>query len=205
MQLAKIESPNQLTDIIQSLVTGSFEKKFKGLRTADVVDAFAFATKELNQSQLQMGIETILDRGYCPDPALFRQWCLGNKDFKNDDEIANSYIDKHGALSRLLKWLDDKKQPISIEIKQAYDNSYHMFTCIHSEQDKSRAELAFKGEYVFIVNQRIKNKIASEIYTPPIAIDCKKVKQVHTPADKQTAMLFLGEIKQKLAKKTLYK
>lgn len=170
MQLIQITSPAQLTDIIQSLVTGSFEKRFKNIKSDDVITAFAFCTQGLNQTQLQTGIGILIEKAYCPDPALFRQWCLGNRDFKFDDEIADSYIGKHGALVNIKKWLDNPKNPISQAEKWAYDESYQLWQSIHSENDRIQAELAFKDFYTQKVAELVKNRVMCQTYTAPTAI-----------------------------------
>lgn len=201
MQLAQIKSPAQLTDIIQSLVTGSFEKKFKNTKSDDVITAFAFCTQGLSQDQLQTGIGILIEKAYCPDPALFRKWCLGQKDFTFDDEIADSYTNKHHALSQITKWQGNPSEPITMAMKQAYDDTYHLWQDIVSEADKTRAELAFKGAYEHIVKGLVKERIKCQAYVQPIMLtDEKPITPKKPIADKETAMAFLAKLKPALAK-----
>ena len=174
-QLIQIQNPAQLVDIIQNLTTGSFERKFADVPTFDVVTAFAFATKGLNHDQLLIGLDKLLEMGYCPDPALFRRWCLGHTTFDNTDAVADSYVGKNGALANILRWLVDDSTPITIAQKQAYDATYHMFNEIEyaSSGDfaKTQAYSAFKDTYEHIVRELIANRQACQPYTPPMALE----------------------------------
>lgn len=167
MHLSKIDNPSQLIAIIKSLTAGSFERKHRELSGEQIVSAFAFATQGLNQEQLQTGIKTVLEKGFCPDAALFRQWCLGNVDFRFDDEIADSYTGKNAALGKIIKWLDEPKTTITQAQKQAYDETCHLWTDILSKQDRQRAEAAFKDAYEHIVKGLVKQRIACQIYRQP--------------------------------------
>lgn len=201
MQLVKIQNANQLTDIIHSLVTGSFEKKFKGVKPADIVNAFAFATQGLSQEQIQTGIKILLDKGFCPDPALFRQWCLGNRDFTFADEIADSYVGKNGALNNIIAWLEnDKTTAISTAEKQAYDACYTLWQGIHSEKDRQKAELAFKDFYEKRVAELVKARVPCQAYIAPVAIAAKDAKK-DVPASREYAMSILQNIGRNLKQK----
>lgn len=174
-QLMQIQNPAQLVGIIQGLTTGSFERKFANSQSANVVTAFAFATKGLNNDQLLVGLDKVLEMGYCPDPALFRRWCLGLSGFDNTDAVADSYVGKNGALANILRWLVDDSTPITIAQKQAYDATYHMFDEIeyanNSDFAKSQACSAFKDTYEHIVSQAVANRQACQPYTPPMALE----------------------------------
>lgn len=171
MQLATIESPKQLTQIIQSLVAGSFAKKFATMDIREITNAFAFVSQDLTQEQMRTGILTLLDKGFCPDPALFRRWCLGQSDFTNSDTVANGYIGKHGALNAIIKWqADPHKTPITIAQKQAYDETCDLWHSIHSSGDQLRAELAFKDCYEHIVSRLVEQRTPCAIYVAPPAL-----------------------------------
>lgn len=195
MQLVQIQNPNQLTDVIHSLVTGSFEKKFKGVKPIEVVNAFAFVTQGLSQEQLQMGIKILIEKAFCPDPALFRQWCLGNRDFSFDDEIADSYVGKHGALANIIKWLETNgKAPISQAEKGAYDDTYTLWQNINSYKERQRAELAFKDFYDKRVAELVKARIMCQAYITPVAIAQAKTDTKNAPASREYAMSILQNI-----------
>lgn len=195
MQLAQIKNPAYLTNIIYSLVTGSFEKKFKNQKPNDVINAFAFVSQDLDEKQLETGIKILIEKAFCPDPALFCQWCLGNRDFSFDDEIADSYVDKHGALANIIKWLETNgKSPISQAEKWAYDESYHLWQSIHSESDRTKAELAFKGYYAKKIAELIKNRVMCQVYVAPVAIAQSTDKPKNEPASREYAMSILQNI-----------
>lgn len=182
MNLVEIKSPNHLVGIIQSLATGSFERKFANAQLADVANAFGFVTQDLTPEQINLGLTTLLEMGYCPDAVLFRRWCLGKKEFDNTDSIADSYIGKHGALSQIIKWIDNPKTPITVAQKQAYDETYHLWANLHSSSDNIRAELAFKDVYEHIVKGLVADRVPCSPYVVPQALPTPT--QTHqAPAD----------------------
>lgn len=182
MNLITINNPAHLTAMIKSLTSGSFERKYHDLTSDQITAGYAFATQGLSQEQLNTGLQTIVEMGFCPDAALFRRWCLGQKSFDNTDAIADSYIGKHAALHRLEKWLANKNEPITEAIKQAYDATYQAWREIHSSSDRVKAELAFKDEYQAIVNQLVRDGVHCQSYQPPIAIAAQASQQPHIPA-----------------------
>lgn len=188
-QLIQIQNPAQLVDIIQNLTTGSFERKFADVPTFDVVTAFAFATKGLNHDQLLVGLDKVLEMGYCPDPALFRRWCLGHTTFDNTDAVADSYIGKNGALASVLRWRIDDSTPITVAQKQAYDATRHMFDEIeYADGDnfvRVQAYSSFKDAYEHIVRELVANRQVCQVYTLPVALEQPKqtIAPKHTPAD----------------------
>lgn len=182
MNLVAINNPSQLTAMIKSLASGSFERKYHDLTSDQITAGYAYATYGLDQAQLNTGLQTIVEMGFCPDAALFRRWCLGQKSFENTDAIADSYIGKHAALHRLEKWLANKNEPITEAIKQAYDATYQAWREIHSSSDRVKAELAFKDEYQAIVNQLVRDGVHCQSYQPPIAIAAQASQQPHIPA-----------------------
>lgn len=200
-QLIQIQNPAQLVDIIQNLTTGSFERKFADVPTFDVVTAFAFATKGLNHDQLLVGLDKVLEMGYCPDPALFRRWCLGYTTFDNTDAVADSYIGKNGALANILLWLADKSTPISVAEKQAYDKTCHMFNEIeyasNADFARTQAYSSFKDAYEFIVRELIADRQMCQMYTPPVALEQPKqaVAPKPTPADTEFVNGLLAKLK----------
>lgn len=195
--LIKIQNVEHLTAMIKAIVPRSFEKTFGGLTTTEIVAGFAFCTQGLSQTELNTGLAKITQMGYCPDPALFAKWCLGIDGFNNTDAIADSYIGKHGALNAIIQWQANPKTPISVAMKQAFDETYQLWQSIHSQSDNVRAELAFKDCYEHIVNQLIAERIPCKPYTPPVALSVPKEPK-HTPADKETADHYINELKTRL-------
>ena len=195
--MIQIHSPSHLVAVIQGLAVGSFEKRYGAMKTADVVNIFAFVTQDLTPEQLVVGINTMLSKGFCPDAALFRRWCLGLASFSHDDAISDSYRGKSGALGNILKWIAHPKNTvITIAEKQAYDDTYHLWQDIKSEHDKWRAENAFKDEYELIVNRFVKDGITCQVDTPPPAIE-DKPNDEHwpVPKDRQDEIFaMLGKI-----------
>lgn len=103
----------QILGTIQMLVPSSFDKKFGASRAANLVLAMSLCLEGLSDEQITLGVHTVRDKGFCPDPALFRRWCLGDSDFNSTDAIADSYIGKHGALNAIIKWQANPKTPIT--------------------------------------------------------------------------------------------
>lgn len=155
---------------LKSIAPSQFEKKFAGFSLPQIAQSFAKATQGLDRQAVQLGFETIWQKGFLPDPIMFRQWCLGNKDFSFDDEIADSYVGKSGALANITKWIADPDSPISQAEKYAYDQSYTLWNDIKSEYDRTKAESAFKDFYEQKVKELVKNRVMCQPYIAPIAI-----------------------------------
>lgn len=168
--------------MIKSIVPRSFEKTFDGLAMSEIVAGFRFCVQGLTQAQLNVGLDKIKQMGYCPDPAMFAKWCKGLDGFDNAHAISDGYVDKHAALHRLEKWLADPSQPITVAIKQAYDATYQAWRDIHSANDRTKAELAFKGEYQAIVSQLVRDGVQCQEYQSPIAIAVQASQQPHIAA-----------------------
>lgn len=196
----QINSPAHLVSIIQTLSTGSFEKKYGGQDMASVVAGFAFVTQDLSQEQITLGINTLLEMGFAPDAVLFRRWCLGLKGFDNTDAIADSYIGKAGALANIKRWLDDSTTPITVAQKQAYDETYHMFDEVkysgNASYAQTQADSSFKDAYEFIVNQLVKERVSCQMYVAPVAIDVQGParQEHHQPASKEFAQSVLDKL-----------
>ncbi|UNU74135.1 hypothetical protein LU293_04355 [Moraxella nasovis] len=198
---------NQLSTVtatifaIKSIVPKNFAKTFDGLTMEQIAVGMNICIFDLSQEQIEQGLIAVRKNGFCPDPALFRRWCLGLKDFDNTDVIADSYINKHGALSQIIKWQNDPKTPITVAMKQAYDETYHLWISIQSSSDTTKAELAFKDCYQMIVREFVKNKKLCEPYVMPTAISQSSNEQKHTPVDGKEAQMNIDKIKRTLGKK----
>lgn len=192
--LIKINNVEHLTAMVKAIVPRSFEKTFGGLSTDEVVAGFTFCVAGLSQTELNAGLNKIREMGFCPDPAMFAKWCKGIDGFDNTDAIADSYIGKHGALAQIIKWQQDPKTPITVAQKEAYDDTYHLWTSINSSSDALRAELAYKDVYEQIVAAAIANKIECQTYVPQAAL------QAPSDTTNQTMIADSDFVKQNLAK-----
>lgn len=199
--LTQVQTTASIIAELKAIAPSQFDKKFSGLDLTQIRYAFDKACFGLDPNQIKTGFETIWQKGFIPDPVLFRQWCLGNSEFSFSDEIADSYIGKHGALADIIKWINDPNTPISQAMKQAYDDTYHLWQYIVSEADKTRAELAFKDRYVIIVDGLVKERIKCQDYVQPVLLtDEKPITPKKPIADKETAMAFLAKLRPALAK-----
>lgn len=178
-----------------------FAETYKDFDLVQTTAVIRRAIDGLTDNQIKLGIETMWQKGYLPSMLLFRQWCLGNTDFKLSDDIADSYTNKHHALSQIIKWQGNADTPITVAMKQAYDDTYHLWRDVVSESDQTKAELAFKGAYEHIVKELVKERVMCEAYTQPIMLTNEKPITPKKPiADKETAMAFLAKLKPALAK-----
>ena len=202
--IVKIQNVEHLTAMIKAIVPRSFEKTFSGLSTGEVVVGFAFCATGLSQTELNTGLAKIQEMGFCPDPAMFAKWCKGIDGFDNKDYIADSYIDKSGALANITAWIDNPTLPISQAEKQAYDKTYHMFRGINSDFDKNQAYSAFKAHYEHTVNALIEQKQVSQPYVPPTALQAPQdVPQAQSSVSKERAQEHLVGLMAKIGKKVV--
>ena len=200
--IVKIQNVEHLAAMIKAIVPRSFEKTFSGLSTNEVVAGFAFCATGLSQTELNTGLAKIQEMGFCPDPAMFAKWCKGINGFDNKDYIADSYIDKSGALANIIAWIDNPKSPISQAEKQAYDKTYHMFRDINSDFDKNQAYSAFKAHYGHAVIALIEQKQVSQPYVPPTALQAPQdAPQAQSSVSKERAQEHLAEVMAKIGKK----
>lgn len=161
-------------ETIKAIVPRSFEKAFANTADTAIVAGMQICISDLNPEQINTGLMAVVNKGFCPDPALFRRWCLGLDGFDSTDYIADSYIGKSGALANIKRWLCDKNAPISQAEKQAYNATYELFEQVshanNAEFVQSQADSAFKDHYEMIVREAVANKIPSQRYVPPVAI-----------------------------------
>ena len=200
--LTPISNAEHLTALVKAIVPRSFEKTFGGLATAEVVAGFRFCTQGLNQAELNIGLDKVRQMGFCPDPAMFAKWCKGIDGFDSKDCIADSYINKSGALANIIAWIDNPKSPISQAEKQAYDKTYHMFRDVNSDFDKNQAYSAFKAHYEHAVNALIEQKQVSQPYVPPTALQAPQdAPQAQSSVSKERAKEHLAGLMAKIGKK----
>lgn len=172
-QIEKI-NPNDVLGALKGIVPRSFEKTFNGLTTKQIEYAFSLCIQGLTRDQITVGMNTTVEQGFCPDPAMFRKWCLGIKGFTADvDPILASYRKKNASLANIEAWLIDDTTPITNAEREAYNRSYAMFNNLkwnYSDNQRFHTYEAFKDFYTEVVNELVKNGIAQCDWTPPPAI-----------------------------------
>lgn len=192
-------TPQSVLGTIQMLVPSSFEKKFSQSNMQTLVTAMSICLDGLSQEQIFNGIRQVMDMGFCPDPALFRRWCLGLKGFDSSDAIADSYIGKTGALAGIIRWIaDSSNTQITVAQKQAYDQTHHMFDEIPFADNQdiatSKAHRAYMDTYENIVFQLVSQKQPCETYVPPPSLDYKptpkQAEQGETISDERAREIF---------------
>lgn len=174
----KIEkiNPNDVSGALKGLVPRSFEKTFNGLTTKQIEYAFSLCIQGLSRDQIAIGMNAVVENGYCPDPAMFRKWCLGIKGFINDvDPVADSYKGKYAAVNDVHTWLSEKQKTIITEASfLAYERSRIAFDELnwtnHYEKSKRHADSVFMENYSDIVKELIQKGIKQEMHVNPIEL-----------------------------------
>ncbi|MCW8041365.1 hypothetical protein OKC24_19870, partial [Acinetobacter sp. BIT-DXN8] len=146
----------QLVGVFKAIAPRSFEKTFDGIATAQINTAMKICIDGLTHDQVNFGLSQVRDNGFCPDPAMFRKWCLGITGFGTDQQrLQDSFKGKHAALANILKWRKDSKQAITNAEKDAYDRCYEMFEEINWAKNADRAMYlayeAFKDNYADVI------------------------------------------------------
>ena len=67
----------QLVGIFKAIAPRSFEKTFEGMPIEAIGQAMKICIEDLSREQIDIGLRVVRDNGFCPDPAMFRKWCLG--------------------------------------------------------------------------------------------------------------------------------
>lgn len=177
-QIEKI-NPNDVSGTLKGLVPRSFEKTFNGLTTKQVEYAFSLCIQGLTREQIATGMNTVVENGYCPDPAMFRKWCLGVKGFVNDvDPIASSYRGKFAAIANIEAWLSDSSTLITNAERDAYNRVYGMFEKLNwadnYEKAKYYAYKAFEDAYSEVVKELVSKGEKQSTWDASTAIEKKK-------------------------------
>lgn len=195
----------KLVAILKAIVPRSFEKTFEGISTEQVVHAMRLCTEDLSKQQINTGLTQVRDHGFCPDPALFRKWCIGSYD---QNTFSHSFKGKHAALANILKWLQSSKHTITNAEKRAYNRCYELFNAINyacsPEQATYFAYAAFKENYQDVVKTMLKEGEVETIWQRPNLIEKKtqpklnRLKQ-YTAEEalhaKKVAQYHLGQLK----------
>lgn len=180
-QIEKTNVP-RLLQTIKAIAPRSYEKAFTGMDEQIVVFAMSKAVNGLTKAQIENGLNLMFEQGFCPDPVMFRKWCLGIKGFSADvDPIASSYRLKHAALANIEEWLIDNTTKITNAEREAYNRCYTMFNNLkfnYSDKQKFHTYEAFKDFYKEIVADLVEQGIKQCEWIKPVAIE-NKVKMIH--------------------------
>lgn len=170
-------NPVNVAATIKGIAPRSFEKTFAGLTSEQIAYGFKLCLDGLTREQIEKGMIQVRDNGYCPDPAMFRKWCLGIKGFASDvDPIHASYRAKNAALANIEAWLSDSSTKITNAEREAYNRCYSMFNDLkwnYSDKQKFHTYAAFKDFYDEVVKELVEKGISQSIWVEPPKIERK--------------------------------
>lgn len=189
-QIEKTNVPRFL-QTMKALAPRSYEKAFSGMDEQVVIFAMTKATEGLTRQQLQVGLDQMFEQGYCPDPVMFRKWCLGIKGFTSDvDPVNASYKGKFAAIANIEAWLSDSSTKITNAEREAYNRVYGMFNQLqwanNQEKAKYYAYEAFKDAYVDVVKELVSKGEMQSIWIEPPKLDRPKVVAIQKDYLKKT-------------------
>lgn len=166
----------KVVGIFKAIAPRSFEKTFEGIPTEQINHAMKICLDGLTHDQVNVGLSMVRDNGFCPDPAMFRKWCLGIQGFGTEQQRAvDSYKKKHAALANIIKWISDRDVEITNAEKEAYNRCYEMFSNLNYSNNYERSAYyayeAFKDNYVDVVNEFVEKGIAQAKWSKPPQID----------------------------------
>lgn len=170
----------QLVGIFKAIAPRSFEKTFEGMPAEAISHAMKICIEGLSRDQIDIGLRMVRDNGFCPDPAMFRKWCLGITGFGTEQQRAiESFKGKHAALADIVRWLGNEAHPLTNAEKEAYDRCYEMFADIQWAKSVDRASYlayeAFKDNYVDVVREFAEQGQQQAIWVKPVAIENKPI------------------------------
>ena len=171
-------SSAKLVGIFKAIAPRSFEKTFDGIPVEQVNQAMKICIDGLSKDQINIGLSMVRDNGFCPDPAMFRKWCLGITGFGTEQQRAiDSFKGKHAALANIVKWLSDNNQSITSAEKESYDRCYEMFNAIQWAKNVDRASYlayeAFKDNYADVVKEYVEQGQQQAIWAKPKVVESK--------------------------------
>lgn len=142
-----------------------------------IIFAMSKAIDGLSKQQLQAGLDAMFEQGYCPDPIMFRKWCLGIKGIgEGVNPIYASYRAKNAALANLEAWLSDSTTKITNAEREAYNRCYTMFNDFkwnYSDKQKFHTYAAFKDFYEEVVKEFVDQGIPQSIWIEPVKLEKK--------------------------------
>ena len=172
--------------VFKAIAPRSFEKTFDGIPTNEIVGAMKICISGLTRQQIDLGLNMVRDNGFCPDPAMFRKWCLGIQGFGTEQQrIQDTYKGKHAALANIIKWVGDNNHAITNAEKESYDRCYEMFTAIEWVKNADRAMYlayeAFKDNYADVIQELALSGTKQAIWVKPEVIESKPIPLVARP------------------------
>lgn len=175
-QVEKTNVPRFL-QTMKALAPRSYEKAFHGMDEKVVIFAMGKAIQGLSKQQLQVGLDAMFEQGYCPDPIMFRKWCLGIKGIgEGVNPIHASYRSKNAALANIEAWLCDSTTKITNAEREAYNRCFSMFNSLkynYSEKQKFHTYAAFKDFYDEVVKDFVSSGVSQSIWIEPPKIESK--------------------------------
>lgn len=173
-QVAEIKASG-VVGVFKAIAPRSFEKTFDGIATAEIVNAMKICIDGLTRDQVSHGLNTVRDNGFCPDPAMFRKWCLGIQGFGTEQQrVAETFKGKHAALANIIRWIDNSSSAITNAEKEAYDRCYEMFNNLKWANNVDRASYlaheAFKDNYADVIKEFAESGTQQAIWKPELAL-----------------------------------
>lgn len=199
----------KVVGIFKAIAPRSFEKTFDGIPTEQINHAMKICLDGLTHEQVNVGLSMVRDNGFCPDPAMFRKWCLGIQGFGTEQQRAvDSFKKKHAALANIIKWRADKDTKITNAEKAAYDRCYEAFANLDYASNFERTSYnvyeAFKENYVDVVSEFVEQGVVQSEWVKPIALprqqaECGPWKDDHpekTEAEKAQVKEYIAKLKE---------
>lgn len=154
----------QLVGIFKAIAPRSFEKTFDGMPIEAINNAMKICIEGLSRDEINTGLRLVRDNGFCPDPAMFRKWCLGITGFGTEQQRAvDSFKGKHAALANVVAWRADNTQVITNAEREAYVRSSQLFSNMDYANNHERASFyayeAFKDNYTTVVQEFVEQGI----------------------------------------------
>jgi hypothetical protein len=171
----------KLVGIFKAIAPRSFEKTFDGMPIEAINQAMKICVEGLTREQVDVGLRMVRDNGFCPDPAMFRKWCLGIVGFGTEQQRAiESFKGKHAALADIIKWIQDDKSQLTNAEKEAYNRCYELFNQMQYANNYEKASYlayeAFKDNYRDVVAEMVEKGEQQAIWDVPVAVEAPKLK-----------------------------
>lgn len=175
--------------VFKAIAPRSFEKTFDGIPTNEIVGAMKICISGLTRQQIDLGLNMVRDNGFCPDPAMFRKWCLGITGFGTEQQrAAEQFKGKHAALANIVSWRIDQSKVITNAEREAYDRSFQLFQNLDHVSNYERASFyayeAFKDNYVDVVQEFVRDGITQDSWNQAKAIEARKKRLDRITADR---------------------
>lgn len=154
----------QLVGIFKAIAPRSFEKTFDGMPIEAINNAMKICIEGLSRDEINTGLRLVRDNGFCPDPAMFRKWCLGITGFGTEQQRAvDSFKGKHAALANVVAWRVDDKRVITNAEREAFLRSAQLFSNMDYASNHERASFyayeAFKDNYTAVVQEFVEQGV----------------------------------------------